>query len=136
MGIFRLKNIWLILLLAFIFSCEIVEVDDKTNDRNPAKVAFEIFGEEKWDTISNGGYLKLNVEIDYEYSTDGLQVEKMECFLGNIKIASSDKSKCYVCYKIENMQTGEYEFRIEAETSAPGYDKTIALSFFSVIITN
>ena len=103
---------------------------------NPAKVKFIISGEGVWTTIRNGEYLKAKMEVDFENSAAGLRVDKMECFLGNIKIASENASKCEICYKIDNMLTGEYEFRIEAEVYAPGYDKTVGYCFIPVNITD
>lgn len=122
--------IFLFLIALTLFSCK------KDEDENPAKVTIVFTGEANWNTVKNSGYLKVNASVDCESSAQGLNVETVECFLGNRKIASAKGTKCKVLYKIENALIGRHEFRAEAVVTAPGYDKILAAGYYEVIVEN
>ena len=122
--------LFLLFLVLTLFSCK------KDEDENPAKVTIVFTGEDNWNTVKNGDYLKVNVSVDFESSSQGLSVETVECFLGNRKIATAKGSKCEVLYKIENAPIGQHELRAEAVVTAPDYDKTLAAGYYTVNVEN
>ena len=124
------KLILFFLLALTLFSCK------KDEEENPAKVTVVFTGEKNWNTVKNGEFLEVKVEVDFENSSSGLKVETVECFLGNRKIASSKGSKCEVQYKIENAPIGVHQFRAEALTTAPGFDKTLAAGYYEINVEN
>ena len=125
-----IKIIIFFLLALTLFSCKNEE------EENPAKLTIVFTGEQNWNTVKNGEYLKVNVEVDFESSSSGLKVETVECFFGNRKIASAKGSQCQVHYKIENALAGVHQFRAEAVAKAPDFDKTLAAGYYDINVEN
>ena len=122
------KVLLLLLVALTLFSCK--------DEENPAEVTLIFSGTDNWNTVRNGEYLKVNVSVDFDKSSPGLEVKNLECFFGNRKIASSKDAKYEIYFQIEDAPTGIHELKVEVTATAPGFDKTIAAGCYDINVTN
>lgn len=123
------KILFLLLTALTLFSC-------KEEEEKPAEVTLIFTGADNWNTVRNGEFLKVSVEVDFEKSSPGLQVERLECFLGNRRFATFEGSKYEVNHRIENALVGVHELKVQVLVTAPGFDKTIAAGCYDINVTN